>query len=92
VPKSINIKQLQKGRRIEKEHTLTYKKIINYLLKNKKLPPYEYVFSWIAEDHLKELPDYYDRLEKMENDAKKELDEKTTKRKSHLKSTRRQAS
>jgi hypothetical protein len=26
----------------------------------------------IAKDHLSEIPDYYDRLEKMENQAKKE--------------------
>ncbi len=47
--------QLEKGIKIELEHT-----------KSKELAAH------IALDHLAEFPDYYDRLEKMESEAKKD--------------------
>jgi hypothetical protein len=49
-------KQLEKGVKIEKEHT-----------------PNEVKATEIAMDHLSEIPDYYNRLDKMEKSAKKEL-------------------
>lgn len=48
--------QIQKGVKIEMEHTDNKEKAIE-----------------IAMDHLTEIPDYYDRLEKMETDAKNKL-------------------
>lgn len=65
--KGIDPKQLEIGREIEKEHRSTYIKIKNYAIKNKKWPPEEFVYSWIAEDHLKENPQYYTYLKEMEN-------------------------
>ena len=47
-------KQIEKGKKVEKEHT-----------KN------EEEAEEIARDHLWEFPDYYDRLDKMEKQAKK---------------------
>lgn len=47
--------QLQKGIRVEMEHTSDKEKATE-----------------IATDHISEFPDYYDRLEKMENKADKE--------------------
>lgn len=47
--------QIEKGKKIELEHTNNDEKA-----------------EEIAMDHLEEIPDYYDRLEKMEKDAKKE--------------------
>lgn len=54
--------QIQKGVKIETEHTGDKEKATE-----------------IAMDHLTEFPDYYDRLEKMEVDAKKkwEVNEST---------------
>jgi hypothetical protein len=50
--------QLQKGIKIESEHTDDKEKA-----------------KEIAMDHITEFPDYYDRLEKMEKDAEKDLKE-----------------
>jgi hypothetical protein len=58
--------QLEKGIEVEHEHKPTYEKIDNFFKKNKKLPPEEDVYKWIAMDHLKEMSDYYTHLEKME--------------------------
>jgi hypothetical protein len=48
--------QLQKGVKVEMEHTSNKEKA-----------------KEIATDHISEFPDYYDRLEKMENKASKEI-------------------
>lgn len=54
----VDIEQLRKGMEIEQEHLGTIGRF-NYL-----------TLAKIALDHLKEIPDYYDRLGKMENEAK----------------------
>lgn len=57
--------QLAAGRKVEMEHKAT----IEYLRKNPNTP-LEKVVEMIARDHLKEFPDYYTRLDKMEAEAK----------------------
>jgi hypothetical protein len=51
-PENVDDAQLEKGIKVEMEHT--------------KLPE---ISRRIALDHLSEIPDYYDRLEKMEKEA-----------------------
>jgi hypothetical protein len=60
------ISQLEKGIKVEQEHKSTYNKIKDYYEKNKSFPDEKDVYKWIAEDHIKEISDYYTRLEKME--------------------------
>jgi len=52
-------KQIEKGKKIESEHTDDEEKQTE-----------------IASDHVTEFPDYYDRIEKMEKEAKKFWGEK----------------
>lgn len=61
-------KQLEIGKKIEREHSDTIKKIIADV-KAGKVKPFEDYFTDIAKDHLKELKDYYTRLVKMEKEA-----------------------
>lgn len=58
--------QLQKGVMVEKEHAPTYLKLKRYVQEYHDLPPLDKFAELIAIDHLKELPDYYDRLAAME--------------------------
>jgi len=60
-------KELSLGIEIEKEHAGTIKKIRDGLASSSPLSDEE-IFKLIAEDHLRELPDYYTRLKKMESD------------------------
>lgn len=55
-----NKRQLRKGIKAEREHASTIRKI-----KNGKLTVNQAIRQ-IAKDHIKEIPDYYDRLEKVE--------------------------
>jgi len=57
--------ELDMGRKVELEHTAT----IDYLRKHPDAP-LQKVVEMIAQDHLKELPDYYTRLKKMEEEGK----------------------
>lgn len=57
--------ELDMGRQVEMEHKAT----IEYLRKNPNAP-LEKVVEMIARDHLKEIPDYYTRLKKMEAEGK----------------------
>ena len=52
--------ELKKGIKAEQEHNETYKKIYNHEIPLKDAP------RLVAEDHLKEMNDYYTRLAKME--------------------------
>lgn len=54
-------KQLSKGIEVEKEHEKTIEKIYNHEISKNEAPKH------IAEDHLNEVEDYYDKLEKVEN-------------------------
>jgi len=60
-----NSSELDMGREVELEHKST----IEYLKKNPNTPVDKAV-EMIARDHLKELPDYYTRLKKMEEAGK----------------------
>ena len=59
--------QLLAGIDVEKEHYPTYTKIKKFYLKHNTFPKSKTVYKWIAMDHLKEIPDYYSRLKKMED-------------------------
>jgi len=59
-------KQLEIGKKIEKEHNPTYLFLEDYVEKHGKLPPKEEFYQSIAEDHLKENNAYYTYLKKME--------------------------
>lgn len=65
-------KELEIGTKIEKEHQGTIKKIIQDV-KSGQVKPFEEYFKNIAKEHIKEFKDYYTRLVKMENEARKEL-------------------
>jgi hypothetical protein len=67
---AVNTNQLSEGAKVETEHKPTYDKISQYLADNGKLPEPEMVYEWIAADHIAEIPDYYPRLKKMEEEAK----------------------
>jgi hypothetical protein len=75
--KSEENKELAMGKKAEMEHAATIEWIMSklgpgpgYDEKTKK-GFIEEVVTKIAEDHLKEMPDYYSRLEQMESGAKK---------------------
>ena len=57
--------QVQMGIEVEKEHAPTVKKIREALGEDLDISNEE-IYQMIAEDHLKEFPDYYTRLKKME--------------------------
>lgn len=65
-------RQIEKGIEVESEHKETYDKFIEHVKEYKKWPSFEMFCKWIAKDHLKEIPDYYDRLAKMEDKANKD--------------------
>lgn len=66
-----HLDQIRKGMKIEKEHTDVYNFLKRYLDENSLDMPFsEYEFyKMIAQAHLREMPDYYDRLEKMEKES-----------------------
>jgi hypothetical protein len=55
--------ELKKGIKVEKEHrhTIAY---IQKMVKAKIFPSRELIYSKIAQDHLKEDPNYYEKLKK----------------------------
>ena len=57
--------EVEMGRKVEVEHKAT----IEFLKKNPNTP-LDKAVEMIAKDHLKEFPDYYTRLKKMEDEAK----------------------
>ena len=70
----MNKEQLSMGKKVEREHAPTVKKI----KKNPNMKPQE-IYTSIAKDHLNEFPDYYTGLDKMEKElkAKKSAKKKT---------------
>ena len=60
-------KELEMGIKVEREHSGTIQKIKDGLGSNNPLSD-EDIFKLIAEDHLRELPDYYTRLKEMEKE------------------------
>lgn len=72
--------QLEKGKKVEKEHTDVYKFFEKYLKDNGIEMPVsrDKFFEMIAKAHLKEISDYYTRLEKMEGEQAKEAMEFTS--------------
>lgn len=67
--KKYNKKQLKMGMEVEKEHGSKFKGLD--VTKDKKKPT-----AKIAKAHLTEIPDYYTRLNKMEDKAKKQMKKK----------------
>lgn len=63
--------QLEMGKDIEMEHKETFKFIEDYYEEFGELPPYKDIAEHIAENHLAEFKDYYDRLADMEKIATK---------------------
>lgn len=64
--------QLKIGKEVEKEHKPTFDFIREFFEETGELPSEELFYSHIAQDHLVEISDYYDRLEEMEQEAKEE--------------------
>jgi len=64
-------KQVEMGMDVEKEHAPTVERIRESLSENLDIPDKE-IFRMIAEDHLREMPDYYTRLKRMEEEGKGE--------------------
>lgn len=62
--------QVKQGIEVEYEHKPTFRWLRDYILKNGTFPPIEAFAQNISKDHLKEIPDYYTRLAKMEAEAK----------------------
>lgn len=69
--KKYDPKQIEMGIDVEKEHDPTIDKIENEY--DIKVDDREEIYQSIAQDHLDEFPDYYDRLDKMEKEAEDEL-------------------
>jgi SPP1 gp7 family putative phage head morphogenesis protein len=57
---------LDDGIKVEREHVETVEFIREYFEKNDKMPTSEEIYEHIAKDHLKEDPNYYDKLKIME--------------------------
>lgn len=82
--KDVPKKELDVGKDIEKEHKPTIEKIAEYYAINKKLPPNEWIYEWIALDHIDEFKKYYNdkiglpemerRFEDIEKEIKPELE------------------
>jgi len=71
--KGLPKKEEDLGTEHEAEHAATIKQIADDA-KAGTLKPVEYYQRMTAKDHLKEIPDYYTRLSKMEKDALSEKD------------------
>jgi vacuolar-type H+-ATPase subunit I/STV1 len=63
--------QIKKGIEVESEHKDTVQKIKDSIKNNKITLSNKDIFKSISEDHLKENPTYYDKLEKMEQSFEK---------------------
>ena len=63
--------QLEIGTKIESEHCNIFEELDSYLESFNVSMPWskEEFYKKIAEAHIKEIPDYYDRLIKMEKDS-----------------------
>ena len=61
--------QLKLGIKKESEHQDTYDFLKKYVQETGELPEAKVFFTKIAQDHTKEISDYYTRLEIMEEEA-----------------------
>lgn len=63
--------QLEIGKKIESEHLDVYEYFQDFLDKHDLKMPLskDELYEMIAKAHIKEIPDYYDRLTKMEKEA-----------------------
>jgi len=57
---------LKQGIKIESEHKSTIQFIKNFYNKHKRFPTDKMIYEHIAMNHIKEFPDYYPNLIKME--------------------------
>jgi len=56
------MKELNLGIKIESEHEPTYNYLKEYLRRNKKMPPKKQFFKAIAQNHIDEDKNYYNKL------------------------------
>ena len=65
-------KELEMGIKIESEHGDVYDEIDSYLQSYNIVTPWEKeeFYEKIAKAHLREIPDYYSRLTRMEKESK----------------------
>jgi len=72
VEKDFEEEQLKKGTKTESEHSDLWKLISDWAEEKEIDAPMtaEEFYKHIAQAHVKEIPDYYDRLDKMETEAK----------------------
>ena len=63
--------QLKMGIKIESEHLNVYEYFDKFLKENNLEMPISKndLYEMIAKAHIEEIPDYYDRLSKMENES-----------------------
>lgn len=59
--------QIKKGTRVESEHKDVMLWVRKYVKRHGKLPTNRNIYRRIATTHLKEDPNYYKKLEKMED-------------------------
>lgn len=66
-----NDSQLEIGKKIESEHLDVYEYFDKFLKEHNLEMPLtkDELYEMIAKAHLKEIPDYYDRLTKMEEES-----------------------
>lgn len=62
--------ELERGIEVEREHQDLYDHV-KKIVPGFKMTPEEF-FEWIARAHLREMRDYYTRLDRMESEAKAE--------------------
>ena len=55
----------EQGLKVEREHKKTYEWLVDYINKYKKAPDSNEFFLHIADDHLREDADYYDKLKQL---------------------------
>jgi hypothetical protein len=67
IAKELDPKELEMGRKVEREHSGTIKWIKEYYKKHNEFPPDEEVFEKISLEHLDEFRNYYTKLKAMEN-------------------------
>jgi sulfur relay (sulfurtransferase) DsrC/TusE family protein len=56
--------QLTIGTKIEREHRATYNFLKKYVAEHRAMPKAKQLYKHIAENHLKEHPNYYTKLKR----------------------------
>lgn len=76
-PPELNPEELDRGIEVEKEHKDLWEKLKLWADEQDLTLPLseDELYKTIAEAHLREIPDYYTRLDKMESEAKQPVEE-----------------